>query len=359
MSDMTSEMIIMICIFSGLVLYWGISLIVYSKIRGKSNHDEIHYAATGDGMKLAMFRYKPSRKNKSLPPVILCHGFACNRFSFDLNGISLASYLKNKGYDTWVLELRGSGMSDKGKGKGWFSFNFDTYVDYDVDAAIACVCEETGAKKVDWIGHSMGGMIMYAYQGLYGRGKIRKFVSIASPFSMHMLSEPIKLLSHLRILIWPIRCVFLRFYIAINTIFFYLQWPKVRHIVNHKNLPEGSYSRIMTNCFDNFSSDLSIQYGRWIAKKKFDRDDKENYFDYLHGFAQVKLPMLFCVGNGDHFIKKENTRTSFDITQSTKKVWMEFGKETGCAEDYGHMDLVLGKNAEKEVFPEIFKWLKS
>ncbi|KAJ1465598.1 hypothetical protein T484DRAFT_1647966, partial [Baffinella frigidus] len=44
--------------------------------------------------------------------VVLFHGFASNRFTFDLNPEeSVADYLATKGWDTWVVELRGSGKS--------------------------------------------------------------------------------------------------------------------------------------------------------------------------------------------------------------------------------------------------------
>jgi hypothetical protein len=36
-----------------------------------------------------------------------------------------------------------------------------------------------------------------------------------------------------------------------------------------------------------------------------------------------------------------------------------FGKEYGNETDYGHVEILMGKNAEKEVYPEILKWLNS
>jgi len=38
---------------------------------------------------------------------------------------------------------------------------------------------------------------------------------------------------------------------------------------------------------------------------------------------------------------------------------LPFGKAYGHADHYGHVDMLMGKNAEKEVFPEILKWLNS
>jgi len=33
------------------------------------------------------------------------------------------------------------------------------------------------------------------------------------------------------------------------------------------------------------------------------------------------------------------------------------GKASGCVEEYGHVDLMVGLRAENEVFPVILQWL--
>jgi hypothetical protein len=36
---------------------------------------------------------------------------------------------------------------------------------------------------------------------------------------------------------------------------------------------------------------------------------------------------------------------------------MHFGKKHGHANEYGHIDLILGENVEQEVWPHLFDWL--
>ncbi len=43
--------------------------------------------------------------------------------------------------------------------------------------------------------------------------------------------------------------------------------------------------------------------------------------------------------------------------QTAERKCLIFGKETGCVEDYGHMDLLMGVRTEHEVFPHILTWL--
>ena len=43
---------------------------------------------------------------------------------------------------------------------------------------------------------------------------------------------------------------------------------------------------------------------------------------------------------------------------SRDKRFLEFGRASGCKEDYGHIDLILGKRAKDEVWPHIRAWIE-
>ena len=84
---------------------------------------------------------------------------------------SLAVYLAERGHDVWVLELRGHGRSTpkptwletvlaQGRNEGG-SWSIMKYIDHDLPSAIQYVRNHTHAKKVHWVGHSMGGIVLY------------------------------------------------------------------------------------------------------------------------------------------------------------------------------------------------------
>ena len=146
--------------------------------------DEVHYATASDGWKVALHRYLPRGREEVARPVVLCHGLGANRYNFDLGrGPSLARYLRERGYDVWVLELRGAGCSSRPR---WlngrrYTWNFDDFVERDIPAALDRVRMKTGAEQVNWVGHSMGGLVMYAFLQEQGREAVASAVAVSSP----------------------------------------------------------------------------------------------------------------------------------------------------------------------------------
>lgn len=114
-------------------------------------------ATTADGVTLVFKRMR----NAGATPVILAHGLGTNYSEWDLPSKSFARYLADRGYDVWLPNYRSSGTgqyeSDPAIGA-----SFDEIAIHDVEAIVARVEAETGAKPF-WVGHSLGGMIAYAW----------------------------------------------------------------------------------------------------------------------------------------------------------------------------------------------------
>lgn len=76
--------------------------------------DELHYVAVPDtDWKLALWRYLPSiEAPKRNHPLMLLSGVGTNAIGFDLSpGASFARHMSNQGFDTWIVEVRGAGLS--------------------------------------------------------------------------------------------------------------------------------------------------------------------------------------------------------------------------------------------------------
>ncbi|KAJ8562984.1 hypothetical protein K7X08_031436 [Anisodus acutangulus] len=76
--------------------------------------DELHYVSVNNSdWKLALWRYiPPPQAPRRNHPLLLLSGVGTNAIGYDLApGSSFARYMSGEGFDTWVLEFRGAGLS--------------------------------------------------------------------------------------------------------------------------------------------------------------------------------------------------------------------------------------------------------
>ncbi|XP_043813092.1 uncharacterized protein LOC110616351 isoform X2 [Manihot esculenta] len=76
--------------------------------------DELHYVpVSSSDWKLALWRYLPSaRAQRRNHPLLLLSGVGTNAIGYDLAPeSSFARFMSRQGFDTWILELRGAGLS--------------------------------------------------------------------------------------------------------------------------------------------------------------------------------------------------------------------------------------------------------
>jgi pimeloyl-ACP methyl ester carboxylesterase len=137
---------------------------------------------TEDGWHLVITRYRPRSQPFPQPllgvPLLLVHGYTQNRRAWSAG--EFAKTMLYFGADLFLLELRGHGKSGahnqarhaRRKGVdppadvdwGW---DLDSHLLYDLPAAVAAVRERTGSERIFYCGHSLGGMLGYAYATLF------------------------------------------------------------------------------------------------------------------------------------------------------------------------------------------------
>src|SRR3989344_2134123 len=96
-------------------------------------------------------------------PVILIPGsFSNRRFWYSPKCIGLGPYLARAGFDVWIAEMRGHGLSPRNI--DYRKNRVTDYARYDLPAIAAFVHEQTG-QAPHWIGHSLGGITLAAALG--------------------------------------------------------------------------------------------------------------------------------------------------------------------------------------------------
>ncbi|MBT6178396.1 MAG: alpha/beta fold hydrolase [Deltaproteobacteria bacterium] len=321
---------------------------------------EVFHIETSDGWSIAIHHYAPRGSTKQSTPVLLCHGISSNKYNWDLNDeYSFPDYIASKGFDTYVVELRGSGQSTK---PGLFDekeydYSFDDYVLRDLPAAINFVSSRSETGQVHWMGHSMGSMVMYAYLQRVGQEKIRSVTAVGSPPKLFEGNESLgRSIGLFPVVDW--------FYdelpsgLLVKTVA-PLAYPGViapQHVLwNYDNLDPAVARQTGAHAVDNLSSKVVRQLVKGAADGYLSSED--GHHNYTDGMKKIEVPIFFVVGGLDQMAPPAVMVEAFRKVQSKDKRIEILSRANGYAHDYGHVDLVLGKTAPREVFPLLEQWL--
>jgi len=350
---LTAAIVIVFLLLNPLFIYlWGR---VY---RFEPLHDEIHWAETADGWRIAIHYHRPAEALKGAHPVVLAHGILNNARGFELDREhGLAYFLKERGFHVFVINFRGAGESRRCT-EGDDDFTFDDMVENDIPAVLAKVRELTDATKVNWVGHSMGAMTMYGFLGrkLPGAKDVALLISLGG----------IGRLDHLRGTAWgSLVEKFPRLMGRLDVKFIAMLFapflarfdnPVERVIYNPKNFPgTDTFRRIYRHASDGTSPGLIRQMRTWLLDNRMLTAD--GAFDYRDGYRNITVPSLFIAGAGDNMGLVDAVRFVHDRSRSRAKDLRVIGREHGHSLDYCHASIIFGDRIALDIFPLVLDWL--
>jgi len=317
-------------------------------------HKEI-LRLNGD-LPLAMVR-KHLPGGPTLPPVLLVHGFAQNRYSWHTSRRSLSAWLAARGWDVWNLELRGHGRSrDVATGGA------ERFEDYVHDALLA---SDAMPGPAFWVGHSLGGMVLYgaatrtvpqareragrAPLGVVGVGALFRFGQ-ANP-AMNLLTRATHALRDLPIMgRFQVRTQLAGHLIGklygLSDVTGYAVplsgwWPgSLEPELLAERLREG---------FDWTSVTVWQEMSRWSAEGR-------NPFE--EAWRTTDLPLLVLLGDQDHLLPPADGRVAYDLSGSHDKTLRIFD-DWHDQVHWGHLDLILGRHAPAHVWPALEGWMRA
>jgi polyhydroxyalkanoate synthase len=290
-----------------------------------------------------------------LPPVVLVHGVAANHRNNDLHpDYSLARYLAGLGRDVWLPTLR-SGHPGILPGH---DVRFESMAKRDVPRAIEAVLASTGATQIDYVGFSMGGMLIYA---ALDRGvpheRIRRLATVGSPAEVRPRMPVPRIVRFIPRLFMP-RVPF-RFYARIFA--FAVEWfntPFHSWVVNPRNVAKGITRQALVDCIEDIPAGVLYDFAQWSSRDGVVRVDGEPMLPKL---AHMDMPALFVAGSADALAPPSEVKHAFDVWASehpdVEKRFVVLGRDFGSNEDYGHGDLTLGVHVGVELFPMLARFL--
>ncbi len=366
-------------------ILWG-SLYFIGCETGGPYEVKYYYTSTDDGLTLALRRYKPEHLSQDKNPVILCHGFSYNLLFWDLDEkVSLPRYLAKRGYDVWSLSLRGSCPSSQPlnssfrrlarfnihpetlktlkkrmitdiKMKDW---SVDDHIQFDIPAAIRFVCEKTNHQKVHWVGHSLGGMIMFAYLEQQNQNveAVKSFVAVAVPMTVfHPLNKPFRFLVDVEFAIKAgAKVVGTSAPATWGAIFGDLNTPMDKLFYNNKNIEGGVLRSLFYRAEEEMGTKQRLQLMHMVKTEQFTSLDQST--DYTANLTKVTTPAYLLCGTVDNMATVGAVKYTYRQIQSEDKQFRMFGRVNSQKNDYGHDDLVIGIHAKKEIYPTILDWL--
>lgn len=321
----------------------------------------VEHVKTADGWTLALHHF-PAKGKPKATPVVFCHGIMSNKYNWDLtDALSLPARMATQGYDVWILELRGSGQSST---PGYFDdlpdeYTFDDYVLRDVPAAVDYVAARGRSGQVHWVGHSMGGIVMYGYLQRVEQAKIRSLTAVASPPLVFDHVPGIATASWL---------------VELGDVFFDVlptgtlanigasqAWPGLRpelHVLwNYDNMAPDTTRQLAAHAVDGISAVVLQQFV--AAARTQNLRSADAGYNYTAGMDRVQVPVLFIAGGQDHLAPPAVMAQAFrDVGSADKRIEV-FSRANGYAHDYGHLDLVVGRAAPAEVWPRIEAWVRA
>ncbi len=317
--------------------------------------------STGDGARIQLRRLpRLAERDAQSPPVLLVHGLGANHRNIDaLPERSLARHLSAAGHDVWLLTLR-SGLGDLGRLERR-GVRFEHMAEQDLPLGIETVLERTGHTQVDFVGFSMGGMLLYAALGeSVPPEAVRRAVIIGSPI---LIGTPggiwlPRVLS--RTPEWLTPTLRLRTLAALSAPWAELfRTPFHRVVVNPDNVERGDSRLSMVNLIADIPGSLNLDFARWaLAEGGALVVDGQSVIDRLH---RATTPVLFFAGAVDQIAPPASVRAAFehwgsDVEQIAKR-FVLLGQEAGARADYGHGDLAIGRHAREDIFEPIARFL--
>jgi predicted alpha/beta hydrolase len=265
-------------------------------------------------------------------PVLMIHGSVENgRIFYSATGKGFAPYLAKKGYDVFVVDLRGRGLS-KPPINQYSKHGLTEILNDDFPLYIHKIKELKGDVPQHWIAHSWGGVLILAYLAKnHTSVKIASMVFFATKRRVSVKS-------------WK------RFWKV--DILYSLLVPlsiKQKGYFAAKELKAGS---------DNESKMAYKETAYWVKTKKW--KDRNGIFDYAAALKKIKLPpTLYLAAVNDPVLgNPEDVKLLISEIGDQNCEFRVLGKAVGNKNDYGHIDILTHQDAPEDVYPIALNFMK-
>jgi pimeloyl-ACP methyl ester carboxylesterase len=270
-------------------------------------------------------------KNSGNEVVVLFHGyFEDGRIFYSNSGKGLAPFLAQHGYDVFVVDFPGKSSSDYRISHG-LNYSQHDIITGIIPATLEKVREISGKSQLHLGAHSWGGVVVMAYLVRYKDNNICSFFSFGAKRRIGRVG-------------WR-KWLYIDFgwhYVGKKLTNKYGFLPSQKMRMGNQDEPKAYYEETTAWIYDRF----------W-------KDPKDG-FDYGAAFEKYDAPPAFYItGASDHILgHPKDVQALMNEMQSEKATYKTIGKATGHLHNYDHINLLTHKDAPKDHFQLIVKFLK-
>lgn len=316
--------------------------------------DEGH-VDTPDGWRLHLKRtWSPPHLDTGLRPLLIVPGYGMNGFIFGFHpgGTSMERSLAERGFEVWTVNLRGMGPSRRQRSDAPTP-SLRAYAEADLPATLDYVLSDTHsqASRVDVIGASLGGSIVYAYLALTHEAPIGSVVTLGAPLRWEK-AHPL-----MRVAFGSSRVARrLRFSgtqrFARRAFPVLARVPGLLDIYMNTAHVDMSQSREMTKTVDDPQPSVNRDIAKWLKSK----DMVLRGVNITRGLGRVDRPLLVVISNRDGLVPEPTALSVREAWGGRDVQTLEIGTEK---EWFAHADLFIAHSSPQLVFEPIAHWLRS
>lgn len=312
-----------------------------------------HFLPNGEGWLLSLTQtWDPSRLVTARRPVLIVPGYGMNSFIFSYHpgGLSLEGWLANEGFEVWRVDLRNQGRAVSTGGSD--DFAMEDLALTDLGVAIDAVLERTRtvADRVDVIGASLGGTLMFVHAALNPSHRMGSLVSLGSPVRWVEVHPAIRLAFVSPTLVGLVRLRGTRRMAELLLPLIARHTPWLLSIYMNPSITDTSAAREMVKTVEDPNRHINRQIARWIRQ----RDLVVQGVNVTERVGELQRPLLCVLAQGDGIVPASTAAFPYHQAASTAKELLVVGDDTVRM---AHADLFVSREAHERVFRPLSSWL--
>lgn len=285
--------------------------------------------------------------------VLLIHGFAQNRYTWEVGDRSFPKFLQESGYDVAVVELRGHGATrDRGSP---YANSLADHLLYDVPAAVRYCRSKVSGRPVFLCGHSIGGLFAM-FHALKHAHSIKGVVALATPARLETsIALPIMLVTPMAV---PLLRRFACYAMPLDKVgklssvmvrlFGERAIPAFLRPWSDGELPPELLQLRLTEGFDRTGFGVVSELLTWISTCQLHIESVTQ--DLIRDLQALSVPLLSIASDSDPLCPWETSTATLPIS---------YPEHTSIrVSRLGHCDLVVGSEAPRLVWEPIVRWLQ-